>query len=208
MVETKGPTGPPHGPAPSLWPLGFAIGLTVALVGLVIGSWSTVAVGAVLLLAFGFVPEYEVVGAEAAGRRIVRAVVAVTLLAPQGLGSLFDRLPRRSRQGDWGPDDGVPGESQYVEMGSNMMEQPYVFTLAFYASSDAVALALMNDLRDALKAFVRAYAFLGQVMKFTDDELEALYLYGKHIERPGVLAAVLCVRLKIHRRKLVHLFKN
>ena len=55
MVETKGPTGPPHGPAPSLWPLGFAIGLTVALVGLVIGSWSTVAVGAVLLLAFGFV---------------------------------------------------------------------------------------------------------------------------------------------------------
>ena len=55
MVETKGPTGPPHGPAPSLWPLGFAIGLTVALVGLVLGSWSTVAVGAVLLLAFGFV---------------------------------------------------------------------------------------------------------------------------------------------------------
>ncbi|MFI7680250.1 PucR family transcriptional regulator [Actinophytocola sp. NPDC049390] len=30
------------------------------------------------LLAFGFVPEYEIVGAEAAGRRIVRAVVAVT----------------------------------------------------------------------------------------------------------------------------------
>jgi Rieske Fe-S protein len=55
VVETKGPTGPPHGPAPSLWPLGFAVGLTVALVGLVIGSWSTVAVGAVLLLAFGFV---------------------------------------------------------------------------------------------------------------------------------------------------------
>ena len=28
MVETKGPTGPEHGPAPSLWPLGFAVGLT------------------------------------------------------------------------------------------------------------------------------------------------------------------------------------
>jgi Rieske Fe-S protein len=53
-VETRGPTEPPHGPAPSLWPLGFAIGITVALVGLVIGSWSAVAVGAVLLLAFGF----------------------------------------------------------------------------------------------------------------------------------------------------------
>ena len=37
----------------------------------------------------------------------------------------------------------------------------------------------LADLRDALKAFVRAYAFLGQVMKFTDEELESLYLYGK-----------------------------
>jgi Rieske Fe-S protein len=53
-VETRGPTEPPQGPAPSLWPLGFAIGITVALVGLVIGSWSAVAVGGVLLLAFGF----------------------------------------------------------------------------------------------------------------------------------------------------------
>ena len=53
-METRGPTEPPQGPAPSLWPLGFAIGITVALVGLVIGSWSAVAVGAVLLLAFGF----------------------------------------------------------------------------------------------------------------------------------------------------------
>ncbi len=35
------------------------------------------------------------------------------------------------------------------------------------------------DLRDALKGFVRAYAFLGQVMKFTDEELERLYVYGK-----------------------------
>jgi Rieske Fe-S protein len=55
VVETKGPSGPPHGPTPSLWPLGVAIGLTVALVGLVLGNWSTVAVGAVLLVAFGFV---------------------------------------------------------------------------------------------------------------------------------------------------------
>ncbi len=55
MVETKGPTGPAHGPAPSLWPLGFAVGLTVALVGLVIGSWVSVGVGAVLMAGFGFV---------------------------------------------------------------------------------------------------------------------------------------------------------
>ena len=55
MVETKGPAGPAHGPAPSLWPLGFAIGLTVALVGLVIGSWTAVAIGAVLMAGFGYV---------------------------------------------------------------------------------------------------------------------------------------------------------
>ncbi|MBP1807265.1 ABC transporter permease subunit [Rubellimicrobium aerolatum] len=35
--------------------------------------------------------------------------VAVTLLAPKGLGGLFDLVPRRPsrRQGDWGPDDGA-----------------------------------------------------------------------------------------------------
>ena len=55
MVETKGPAGPPHGPAPSLWPLGFAIGLTVTLVGLVISSWGAAAVGAVVMVGFGFV---------------------------------------------------------------------------------------------------------------------------------------------------------
>ena len=34
--------------------------------------------------------------------------VAVTLLAPKGLGGLFDLIPRRAdRQGDWGPDDGA-----------------------------------------------------------------------------------------------------
>ena len=54
-METRGQTEPPHGPAPSLWPLGLAIGITIALVGLVIGSWSAVAVGVVLAVAFGFV---------------------------------------------------------------------------------------------------------------------------------------------------------
>jgi quinol---cytochrome c reductase iron-sulfur subunit, bacillus type len=54
VVETKGPSGPAHEPGPTLWPLGLAIGLTVALVGLVIGSWVSVAVGAALVVAFGF----------------------------------------------------------------------------------------------------------------------------------------------------------
>ncbi len=43
----------PHVPGPSLWPVGFAIGIVVLLVGLVI-SWWVVAVGAILSFAFGF----------------------------------------------------------------------------------------------------------------------------------------------------------
>ncbi len=41
-----------HVPAPSLWPLGFAIGLACILVGLVI-SWPAVVVGALLAIVFG-----------------------------------------------------------------------------------------------------------------------------------------------------------
>ncbi len=44
----------PHVPAPSLWPVGFAIGIVCLLLGLVIGSWIIVAVGAALAVAFGY----------------------------------------------------------------------------------------------------------------------------------------------------------
>lgn len=42
-----------HGPPPSLWPVGFAVGIVCILVGLVV-SWPAVAVGAALTLVFGF----------------------------------------------------------------------------------------------------------------------------------------------------------
>ena len=44
----------PHVPAPSLWPVGFAIGVVCLLLGLVLGSWAIVAVGAALAIAFGY----------------------------------------------------------------------------------------------------------------------------------------------------------
>ena len=44
----------PHVPAPSLWPVGFAIGVVCLLLGLVLGSWTIVAVGAALAIAFGY----------------------------------------------------------------------------------------------------------------------------------------------------------
>jgi len=43
-----------HVPAPSLWPVGFAIGVVCLLLGLVLGSWTIAAVGAVLGAAFGY----------------------------------------------------------------------------------------------------------------------------------------------------------
>jgi Rieske Fe-S protein len=43
----------PHVPGPSLWPVGFAVGVVVLLVGLII-SWYIAGLGAVLALAFGF----------------------------------------------------------------------------------------------------------------------------------------------------------
>jgi Rieske Fe-S protein len=52
-VEPREPEGIPDGPPPSLWPLGFAIGIACILVGLVV-SWPAVAVGAALTLVFGF----------------------------------------------------------------------------------------------------------------------------------------------------------
>jgi Rieske Fe-S protein len=43
----------PHLPPPSLWPVGFAIGIACVLVGLVV-SWPVTAVGAAIALVFGF----------------------------------------------------------------------------------------------------------------------------------------------------------
>jgi Rieske Fe-S protein len=43
----------PHVPGPSLWPVGFALGVVVLLVGLII-SWYIAGLGAVIALAFAF----------------------------------------------------------------------------------------------------------------------------------------------------------
>ena len=43
----------PHVPGPSLWPVGFAVGIVVLLLGVVVG-WPIVILGAILALGFGF----------------------------------------------------------------------------------------------------------------------------------------------------------
>ena len=77
----------PHVPAPSLWPVGFAIGIACVLVGLVV-SWPAVAIGAVITLIFGFLwirdvsrdmspaPEIEPAEAEVADRPATGAPLA------------------------------------------------------------------------------------------------------------------------------------
>jgi menaquinol-cytochrome c reductase iron-sulfur subunit len=52
-VEPRPGEDKPHLPSPSLWPVGFAIGVVCILVGLII-SWAAVAVGAAVTVIFGF----------------------------------------------------------------------------------------------------------------------------------------------------------
>jgi len=47
------PNHQPHVPGPSLWPVGFAIGVVVLLIGIVVG-WPIVVLGAILAVGFGF----------------------------------------------------------------------------------------------------------------------------------------------------------
>jgi len=46
-VEPQQGQGKPHLPPPSLWPIGFAIGIVCILVGLIV-SWAAAAVGAAI----------------------------------------------------------------------------------------------------------------------------------------------------------------
>jgi menaquinol-cytochrome c reductase iron-sulfur subunit len=60
-VEPHEGQGKPHLPPPSLWPVGFAIGVVCILVGLIV-SWAAVAVGAAVTLVFGFLWVRDVTG--------------------------------------------------------------------------------------------------------------------------------------------------
>ncbi len=51
----------PHAPPPSLWPVGFAVGIAVLLTGVILG-WVVVAIGALLTAIFGFLWVRDVTG--------------------------------------------------------------------------------------------------------------------------------------------------
>jgi Rieske Fe-S protein len=59
-VEPHGAEQKPHAPPPSLWPVGFAVGVVVLLAGVVVG-WTIAALGAILTVLFGFLWVRDVV---------------------------------------------------------------------------------------------------------------------------------------------------
>jgi quinol---cytochrome c reductase iron-sulfur subunit, bacillus type len=63
--EPRGEDQQPQLPPPSLWPVGFAVGIVCLLVGLVV-SWWVAALGAALALVFGFLWAREVGSSRAA----------------------------------------------------------------------------------------------------------------------------------------------
>jgi Rieske Fe-S protein len=91
-LSTNGPE-PPHTPGPSLWPIGFAIGVAFLLLGLVI-SWLIALVGAVLAVGFGLLWAGSV-------SREVR-------------GEVPEIAPERRAPADEGPEEPLPAYTRSV----------------------------------------------------------------------------------------------
>jgi Rieske Fe-S protein len=80
----------PHVPGPSLWPVGFAVGVVVLLVGLVI-SWWVAGIGAVVALAFAFLWVRDLTaGSSLAHAPAVAAETGGAPAAEEPLRSAFD----------------------------------------------------------------------------------------------------------------------
>jgi quinol---cytochrome c reductase iron-sulfur subunit, bacillus type len=81
-VASNGGDGTPHAPAPTLWPVGFAVGIAVLLVGVILG-WLIVAIGAAIAALFGFLWIREVTSPVRAAE-LPAAPVPPTRATPQG----------------------------------------------------------------------------------------------------------------------------
>jgi Rieske Fe-S protein len=103
-VEPQPGQEKPHLPPPSLWPVGFAIGVVCILVGLII-SWAAVAVGAAVTVLFGFLWVRDVTGDY---RRVDAGVVAEP--APGGPESATEAPPIPAHEGEAAMPEPEPGE--------------------------------------------------------------------------------------------------
>jgi menaquinol-cytochrome c reductase iron-sulfur subunit len=89
VVEPHGPEQQPHAPPPSLWPVGFAVGIAILLTGVVIG-WIVVALGAAIAVVFGYLWAREVMG----GAPALPAVPAEEPALPPVEEGEIERFPR------------------------------------------------------------------------------------------------------------------
>ena len=94
-MATPGGEQRPQVPPPSLWPVGFAVGIAILLTGLIVG-WHIVILGAVLTVAFGFLwirdATSEMRGEPAHGSYETRGVTGSPL--PVASEPEVDRFPR------------------------------------------------------------------------------------------------------------------
>jgi Rieske Fe-S protein len=90
-VEPSRPTQP-HTPPPSLWPVGFAIGIAILLLGLVVG-WGIVLLGAVLTIGFGFLWIRDAVGGTSTVPHVERPAPSDLGAAPVPAGDGYGREP-------------------------------------------------------------------------------------------------------------------
>lgn len=116
---------------------------------------------------------------------VVAEVVLIDFFPEVGQNNDEAEQPRKTEVNTFAVDQGVSDDATPMEMGSNMTEQPYTFTMAFYAESDAVALAVLNDLRDR---------FQGRIV--SDDHLDLLD-YNKPGFDPATAAPV--CRMEVER---------
>lgn len=86
---------------------------------------------------------------------VVTTILADVLPLTQGNPvNLIDFFPKaeletfKTEMNTFALDNGTADDMIPMELGSNATEQAYTFTMAFWAKSDAVALAVLNDLRD------------------------------------------------------------
>ena len=97
-MTTHGGEQRPQVPPPSLWPVGFAIGIAVLLAGLVVG-WYIVLLGAILTVAFGWLWVRDAT-AEMRGEPVAyqpperRAAAVGADVAPRPPDDQIDRFPR------------------------------------------------------------------------------------------------------------------
>ena len=154
----------PHVPGPSLWPVGFAVGVVVLLVGLII-SWWIAGLGALIAVAFGFL--------------WVRDMTAGTSLAHA------PEVPPESAA-----DAPIPGDQGPAAMASSEPEDRYPRSQFLELSTLGLGAVIGGIVTAPALGFMVAPAFLKQGEKDHDlgpisDYPEGKYVITTYMAKPS-----------------------